>query len=115
MNDAFRYPRRNPVKTHTVFALTIGLFVALNPLQADEDRSDAAALQGTWQVVSQQRAGRATARPRSMLWVIEGETIWLVPSWLAERERQASPNDTKAVSATPKQDKGTEKSGKSSR
>ena len=114
MNDAFRYPRRNPAKTHTVFALTIGLFVALNPLQADEDRSDAAALQGTWQVVSQQRAGRATARPRSMLWVIEGETIWLVPSWLAERERQAAPNDTKPVSATPKQDKGTAKGGKPS-
>jgi uncharacterized protein (TIGR03067 family) len=114
MNDACRYPRRNVVKTHIVFALTIGLFVVLNPLKADENRSDAVALQGTWQVVSQQRAGRATAKPRSMLWVIEGETIWLMPTWLAERERQASPKDTKPVSATPKQDKGTAKGGKPS-
>jgi len=100
------------VKTHAVFALTIGFFVVLNPLMAGDDHSDAAALQGTWQVISQQRAGRPTLRPRSMLWIVEGETIWLLPSWLAERERQASPKDTKPVSATPKQDKGAEKGGK---
>jgi uncharacterized protein (TIGR03067 family) len=40
--------------------------------------SDAEALQGTWHMVSQQRGGRATARPRNMKWVIEGGAIWLV-------------------------------------
>lgn len=90
-------------------ALAAGVLVIANPLKAGEDPSDAAALQGTWQVVSQQRAGRATARPRSMLWIIEGETIWLVPSWLAERGRQASLKDNKPASATPKQGKGTAK------
>jgi uncharacterized protein (TIGR03067 family) len=69
--------------------------ISTNPREASEDRSDASALRGTWQVVSQQRTGRSTARPRSMLWIVEGETIWLVPSWLAERERQASPNGNK--------------------
>jgi uncharacterized protein (TIGR03067 family) len=29
-------------------------------------------------MVSQQRAGRATARPKNMKWVIQGDTIWLV-------------------------------------
>jgi uncharacterized protein (TIGR03067 family) len=44
-----------------------------------------------------------------MLWVVEGETIWLVPSWLAERERQASPKDKESAGETPKQGKGTAK------
>jgi uncharacterized protein (TIGR03067 family) len=87
------------VKTQVVLALTIVLFSVSNPLEAGDARSDAAALQGTWQVISQQRAGRATARPRSMLWIIEGETIWLVPSWLAERERQAAAAGKKASSS----------------
>ncbi len=92
-------------------ALTAGVLVVANPLKAgDDDRSDASALQGTWQVISQQRAGRATARPRTMLWIVEGETIWLIPSWIAERERQASPKDHKPASETLKQ--GDAKSGK---
>jgi hypothetical protein len=109
MNDTSRYSRRNAVKTHAVLALTIGLFIAPHSLKAGDDRSDASALQGTWQVVSQQRAGRATARPRFMLWIVEGETIWLVPSWLAEQERQASSKENKPTSQTPKLGKGTAK------
>jgi uncharacterized protein (TIGR03067 family) len=46
----------------------------------------AGSLEGTWRVVSQQRAGRATARPKNMLWIVEGETIWLVPGWLAAEQ-----------------------------
>jgi uncharacterized protein (TIGR03067 family) len=49
--------------------------------------TDVEALQGTWRMVSQQRAGRATARPRNMKWIIEDETIWLV----IEREAEPSP------------------------
>ena len=109
MNDASRYSRRNAVERHAVLALVIGLFILPTSLKAGDDGSDAAALQGTWQVVSQQRAGRATARPRSMLWIVEGDTIWLVPSWLAERERQGSPKESKPMSPTPKQGKGTVK------
>lgn len=90
------------MKIHLMPAVAVGLILVPGPLRAAEDRSDAEALKGTWQVVSQQRAGRATARPRSMLWIIEGETIWLVPSWMAERERQTSPKDNKPVSQTPK-------------
>jgi uncharacterized protein (TIGR03067 family) len=41
-------------------------------------RSDARALQGTWQVVSQQRAGRPTERPRDVRWVIEGDKVSVV-------------------------------------
>jgi uncharacterized protein (TIGR03067 family) len=55
--------------------------------------SDAEALQGTWQMVSQQRAGRATARPKNMKWVIDGNAIWLVvefPEEPAKREGQAT-------------------------
>jgi uncharacterized protein (TIGR03067 family) len=44
-----------------------------------------------------------------MLWVVEGETIWVAPSWLAERERQASPKDKEPAGETPKQGKGTAK------
>jgi uncharacterized protein (TIGR03067 family) len=41
-------------------------------------KPDAEALQGTWQMVSQQHGGWATARPRNMKWVVEGNAIWLV-------------------------------------
>jgi uncharacterized protein (TIGR03067 family) len=44
----------------------------------EQNRSDLEALQGTWQLVAQQRAGRATGRPKNMRWVIQGNTIWLV-------------------------------------
>jgi uncharacterized protein (TIGR03067 family) len=64
------------------------LAVAHSQLRADKENPDIETLQGTWQVVCQQRGGRATARPKGMLWVVEGETIWLVPGWLAERTRQ---------------------------
>jgi uncharacterized protein (TIGR03067 family) len=93
----------------STLALAAGVLVAANPPRADDDRSDAAALQGTWQVISQQRAGRATARPRSMLWIVEGETIWLVPSWIAERGQQASLKENKPASEAPKQGKGAAK------
>jgi uncharacterized protein (TIGR03067 family) len=36
---------------------------------------DLKALAGTWQVVSQRRAGRPTERPRDVRWVIEGDTV----------------------------------------
>jgi uncharacterized protein (TIGR03067 family) len=46
--------------------------------KAKRPGSDAEAIQGTWQMISQQRAGRATARPANMKWIIEDETILLV-------------------------------------
>jgi uncharacterized protein (TIGR03067 family) len=46
--------------------------------QMDRFSTDAERIQGTWQMVSQQRAGRATVRPTNMKWIIDGETIWLV-------------------------------------
>jgi uncharacterized protein (TIGR03067 family) len=55
------------------------------PRQANGHGSDAEALQGTWQMVAQQRAGRVTARPKNMKWVIQGDTIGLI----VEREGQA--------------------------
>jgi uncharacterized protein (TIGR03067 family) len=48
------------------------------PRKAGGDGSVAENLQGTWQMISQARAGRATARPKNMKWVVEGQTIWLV-------------------------------------
>jgi uncharacterized protein (TIGR03067 family) len=59
------------------------------PHQAKANRhgSAAEALQGTWQMVSQQRAGRVTARPTNMRWVIQGRTIWLV----VDREADGPP------------------------
>jgi uncharacterized protein (TIGR03067 family) len=74
------------MRTWALLALAAGLLVGPGHLRADEDRSDAEALQGTWRVVSQQRAGRATARPNNMLWIVEGETIWLAPGWLAAEQ-----------------------------
>src|SRR5262249_942377 len=53
--------------------------------------SDAKVLEGTWQMVSQQRAGWATARPKNMKWVIEGDTIWLV----RERSQDDGPKEKK--------------------
>jgi uncharacterized protein (TIGR03067 family) len=41
-----------------------------------EAPADAGSLQGTWVVVTQQRAGRPTERPKDMRWVIDGDTIW---------------------------------------
>src|SRR5262249_10169094 len=46
--------------------------------KADDRRTDPAALQGIWQMLSQQRAGRATGRPKNMKWVIQGDTISLM-------------------------------------
>jgi uncharacterized protein (TIGR03067 family) len=40
--------------------------------------SDSEVIQGTWRMISQQRDGRATARPTNMKWIIDDETIWLV-------------------------------------
>jgi uncharacterized protein (TIGR03067 family) len=45
------------------------------PAKAAGRATDVKALQGTWEVVEQRRAGRATERPKSMRWVIEGDTI----------------------------------------
>jgi uncharacterized protein (TIGR03067 family) len=71
--------------------LAAGLLAWPVELQADDNRSDADALQGTWQMVCQQRAGRSTARPKNMKWVIEGDTIWLV----IEREPELAPQQKK--------------------
>lgn len=54
-----------------ILTLTAGL------LLVGDTPADAAALQGTWEVVSQQRAGRPVERPKNMRWIIEGDTIWL--------------------------------------
>jgi uncharacterized protein (TIGR03067 family) len=59
---------------------------APTPSQADRHGPDAETVQGLWQVVCQQRAGRATARARNMVWFIDGKTIWLVPGWLAAEQ-----------------------------
>ena len=48
------------------------------PPKAGGAAPDVKALQGTWQVVSQQRAGRPTERPRNMRWVIEGDRLSMV-------------------------------------
>jgi uncharacterized protein (TIGR03067 family) len=47
--------------------------------KGSEARPGKKGLDGTWQVVSQRRAGRPTERPRGMMWEIEGSTVWLVP------------------------------------
>jgi uncharacterized protein (TIGR03067 family) len=65
------------MKIRSVLVVTVGLLVA-PALRADEVKADLEALRGTWEVVSQQRAGRPTERPRDMKWVIDGETVWLV-------------------------------------
>lgn len=70
------------MRTRILLALAAGLLTGNGQLRAEDDKADALALQGTWRVLSQQRAGQATAHPKNMLWVIEGETIWLVPGWL---------------------------------
>jgi uncharacterized protein (TIGR03067 family) len=61
------------------------------PRTVDRHGPDAEAVQGVWQVICQQRAGRATGRPKNMLWVIDGKTIWLVPGWLAVEPSPKSP------------------------
>jgi uncharacterized protein (TIGR03067 family) len=60
------------------------------PRKAGRDVPDAEALQGTWQMISQARAGRATARPKNMKWVVEGQTIWLVVGREAEGGKAAA-------------------------
>lgn len=52
-------------------------FLAPAALVADDKVKGEPELRGTWQVVSQQRAGHATDRPRSMRWIVDGETIYL--------------------------------------
>jgi uncharacterized protein (TIGR03067 family) len=60
---------------------------------AGQAGSDAEAIQGTWRLVSQQRSGRATARPTNMKWIIEDDTIWMV----IEREGEGAPTAKKAA------------------
>src|SRR5262245_31749841 len=72
------FPRRNAMRARAVVVVAVGLLVRPGVLTAGGERSDAEALQGTWRVVSQQRAGRATEQPRDMQWVVEGDTIELV-------------------------------------
>jgi uncharacterized protein (TIGR03067 family) len=47
------------------------------PPKAKRAGADAEAIRGTWRMISQQQAGRATARP-NMNWIIDNDTIWLV-------------------------------------
>jgi uncharacterized protein (TIGR03067 family) len=65
------------MKTRITLMLAAGLLAA-SSLRADEAKADLEALQGTWLVVSQQRAGRPLERPKNMKWVIDGDTVWLV-------------------------------------
>jgi uncharacterized protein (TIGR03067 family) len=66
------------MRIRVLLALAAGLLLAAEPLTGGEDRSDADALQGTWQVLSQEIAGRTTARPKDMKWVVQGDTISLL-------------------------------------
>jgi uncharacterized protein (TIGR03067 family) len=67
------------------------------PSQAQQSGPDVEAIQGTWRMVSQQRAGRATARPTNMKWIIEGETIWLV----IDHEGNGAPAEKQPASKKP--------------
>jgi uncharacterized protein (TIGR03067 family) len=49
-----------------------------NKTKAERPNSDAEAILGTWQLISQQRGGRATARPNNMKWIVSDDTILLV-------------------------------------
>jgi uncharacterized protein (TIGR03067 family) len=71
------------------------------PPRARRSGSDAEAIQGTWQMISQQRAGRATARPTNMKWVIEGKTIWLV----IDRNGDGAPAEKKPAAKKPTEKK----------
>src|SRR5262249_20132061 len=75
--------------------------------KAGRPGADTEMIQGAWRLISQQRAGRATARPTNMKWVIEDETIWLV----IEREGEGAPAGKKTAAIGDGQ-KG--KGGKSS-
>src|SRR6516162_9898103 len=70
--------RGSAMRIRVLLALAAGLLLAAEPLTGGEDRSDADALQGTWQVLSQEIAGRTTARPKDMKWVVQGDTISLL-------------------------------------
>jgi uncharacterized protein (TIGR03067 family) len=76
------------------------LLIVAAPLWADDIKSDAEPLQGTWRVVSQQRAGRATARPANMKLIIQGDTIWLVvehgPQMALKKQAPAEKGETQA-------------------
>jgi uncharacterized protein (TIGR03067 family) len=69
--------------------------------------TDAEAIQGTWRMISQQRAGRATARPKNMKWIIENESISLI----IEREGEGAPAPKKPVG---KNEAPADKAGKPS-
>lgn len=99
------------MRTQILLVLTAGLVVGPSPLRADNDKSGVEALQGTWRVISQQRAGRATARPKNMLWIVEGETIWLVPGWLAAEKGRAEATERKKPVDKPVGQKGGKQSG----
>jgi uncharacterized protein (TIGR03067 family) len=74
--------------------------------------SDAEAIRGTWQMISQQRGGRATARPNNMKWIIEDESILLV---IERGEEAASPEKKPAGNKpTPKKEGDAAKGGKRS-
>jgi hypothetical protein len=78
---------------------------AKTPAKGSDQAPDAKALQGTWQVVSQQRAGRPTERPKNMRWVIEGNTISMVmegKSVKAAAEGKKAGPDGKSVDGSPK-------------
>jgi uncharacterized protein (TIGR03067 family) len=64
-----------------------------DPARAARPGTDVEAIQGTWRMISQERAGRATARPKNMKWVIEDETISLI----IEREGEGAPAPKKAA------------------
>jgi uncharacterized protein (TIGR03067 family) len=80
--------------------------------KTERPNSDAEAIQGAWRMISQQRGGRATARPNNMKWIISGETILLV----IERVEEAVSAQKKAADKRPggKKESPAEKGGKQS-
>jgi uncharacterized protein (TIGR03067 family) len=97
------------VKNCVLSLLTAALLAGPDLAKAGEEAADTQGLQGSWQVMSQQRAGRATAHPKDMLWIIEGQTIWLVPGWLAaERKSEKAP---KVKKSGEQLEKGRKQSG----
>jgi uncharacterized protein (TIGR03067 family) len=79
--------------------------------KASHSVTDAEALQGTWRMISQQHAGRATARLTNMRWIIEGKTIWLI----LDRPGEDAPMEKKPADRKPgdKQETPARKGGKS--
>jgi uncharacterized protein (TIGR03067 family) len=84
------------MRTQLILALAAGLLVRPCHLKAGEKESEARELQGAWRMVSQQLAGRATARPKNMKWLIQGDTIWLI----VERKGEGAPGKTEAARKT---------------